>query len=88
MQVEERYYKFEHNGQIYEGWTKNGCKDYFGHKKCLKSVQKYLILAKYINWITEKHKEFKKLNHIPEDFPYTDQQRKNFIEFLYKSVDK
>jgi hypothetical protein len=44
LQVEERYYKFEHNGQIYEGWTKNGCKDYFGHKKCLKSVQKYTFI--------------------------------------------
>jgi hypothetical protein len=51
-------------------------------------IEANLILAKYINWITEKHREFKKLNHIPEDFPYTDQQRKNFIEFLYKSVDK
>lgn len=39
-QSEERYYKFEHNEKVYEGWTHNKCKDYFGHKECLESKQR------------------------------------------------
>jgi hypothetical protein len=40
MQSEERHYKFEHNGVKYEGWTKNGCNDYFGHEQCLRSKRR------------------------------------------------
>ena len=34
-QKEERHYKFKQ----YEGWTKNKCHNYFGHKDCLISKQ-------------------------------------------------
>ena len=39
-QMEERHYKIEHEGQIYEGWTKHNCNNYFGHRECLESKQR------------------------------------------------
>ena len=35
--TEERKYKFEHNQEIYEGYTFADCQNYFGHKDCLLS---------------------------------------------------
>lgn len=40
LQNEERYYTFNYRGIMYKGWTKNKCKDYFGHKKCLLSKRR------------------------------------------------
>jgi len=39
-QSEEKYYNIKHNEKIYEGWTKHGCQDYFGHKECLESKRR------------------------------------------------
>lgn len=40
IQREERRYRFEHNGKIYEGWTGEGCHYLFGHKECLIAKRK------------------------------------------------
>jgi hypothetical protein len=40
LQSETKHYKFEHDGQIYEGWTHNKCNSYFGHKECLLSKRR------------------------------------------------
>ena len=34
-QMEEQYYRIEHDGKVYEGWTKHECHDHFGHEQCL-----------------------------------------------------
>ena len=39
-QYEERHYKFEHDGETFEGWTYNKCHSYFGHKDCLLSKRR------------------------------------------------
>lgn len=35
LQTESKYFKHEHNGETFEGWTEHQCKSYFGHKECL-----------------------------------------------------
>jgi hypothetical protein len=35
IQVEERYYCFQHGGKRYEGWTQHKCRSLFGHRECL-----------------------------------------------------
>ena len=40
IQSEKRHYKIERDGFYREGWTKNKCNDYFGHKECLESKQR------------------------------------------------
>lgn len=34
-QLEEKHYHFEHDGEVFDGWTKHEAHDYFGHENCL-----------------------------------------------------
>jgi hypothetical protein len=40
----------------------------------------------YINWITTRHQEFRKVNGLNQHVPYTGEQQKQFEQYIFEPI--